>query len=803
MKKHLHKIAWVEPGSIAEELGIEPGDILLEIDGQVIEDIFDYQFYVESEELLVVIRKANGEEWELEIEKDVDEDLGIDFGKGLMDEYHSCHNKCIFCFIDQMPKGMRDTLYFKDDDSRLSFLQGNYVTLTNMSDHDIDRICRYHLSPINISFQTMNPDLRCKMLNNRFAGEALKKVDILNEAGIRMNGQIVLCKGVNDGKELEYSIRKLMEYLPNVESVSVVPVGLSRYREGLYPLEPFNAQDAGEIIDLIEKYQKICMEKYGTHFIQASDEWYILAGREVPEEERYDGYLQLENGVGMIRLLLDEFHDGLKRRTAEKEAGKKPSWEGTREISLATGRLAFPYLKKMSEEMMSEYPGLQIHVYEVINEFFGELITVSGLLTGQDIVKQIRSLKSGTQIVIGTPGRVMDHMRRKTMKLDFVHTVVLDEADEMLNMGFREDIEFVLSGVPEERQTVLFSATMPKPIMEITKKFQNNAKVIKVTKKELTVPNIEQYYYDVKPKKKEEVLSRLLDIYSPRLSVVFCNTKKQVDLLVNALLGRGYFAAGLHGDMKQEQRDRVMQGFRTGKTEILVATDVAARGIDVDEVEAVFNYDLPQDDEYYVHRIGRTGRAGREGRAFSFVSGKEVYKLKEIQRYCKTKIYAQKVPSLNDVANTKMENILDDVERVIEQEDLDMMINAIEERVNNSEFTAMDMAAAFLKICCGMTEDNKNTEENDWEFGDTGAGEDGMVRLFINIGKKQRVRPGDILGAIAGESGMDGKLIGTIDMYDKYTFVEVPREYAREVLNAMKNVKIKGKTVAVEPANQK
>lgn len=464
-----------------------------------------------------------------------------------------------------------------------------------------------------------------------------------------------------------------------------------------------------------------------------------------------------------------------------------------------------PKLKKLQAIVLCPTRELAIQVADEIRNLSRYMhgIKVLPIYGGQDIVKQIRSLKSGTQIVIGTPGRVMDHMRRKTMKLDFVHTVVLDEADEMLNMGFREDIEFVLSGVPEERQTVLFSATMPKPIMEITKKFQNNAKVIKVTKKELTVPNIEQYYYDVKPKKKEEVLSRLLDIYSPRLSVVFCNTKKQVDLLVNALLGRGYFAAGLHGDMKQEQRDRVMQGFRTGKTEILVATDVAARGIDVDEVEAVFNYDLPQDDEYYVHRIGRTGRAGREGRAFSFVSGKEVYKLKEIQRYCKTKIYAQKVPSLNDVANTKMENILDAVERVIEQEDLDMMINAIEERVNNSEFTAMDMAAAFLKICCGMTEDNKNTEESDWEFGDTGAGEDGMVRLFINIGKKQRVRPGDILGAIAGESGMDGKLIGTIDMYDKYTFVEVPREYAREVLNAMKNVKIKGKTVAVEPANQK
>ena len=465
-----------------------------------------------------------------------------------------------------------------------------------------------------------------------------------------------------------------------------------------------------------------------------------------------------------------------------------------------------PKLKKLQAIVLCPTRELAIQVADEIRNLSRYMhgIKVLPIYGGQDIVKQIRSLKSGTQIVIGTPGRVMDHMRRKTMKLDLVNTIVLDEADEMLNMGFREDIETILEYIPEEgRQTVLFSATMPKPILDITKKYQHDAVTIKVVKKELTVPNIEQYYYDVKPKKKEEVLSRLLDIYSPRLSVVFCNTKKQVDLLVNALLGRGYFAAGLHGDMKQEQRDRVMQGFRTGKTEILVATDVAARGIDVDEVEAVFNYDLPQDDEYYVHRIGRTGRAGREGRAFSFVSGKEVYKLKEIQRYCKTKIYAQKVPSLNDVANTKMENILDDVERVIEQEDLDMMINAIEERVNNSEFTAMDMAAAFLKICCGMTEDNKNTEENDWEFGDTGAGEDGMVRLFINIGKKQRVRPGDILGAIAGESGMDGKLIGTIDMYDKYTFVEVPREYAREVLNAMKNVNIKGKTVAVEPANQK
>ena len=339
--------------------------------------------------------------------------------------------------------------------------------------------------------------------------------------------------------------------------------------------------------------------------------------------------------------------------------------------------------------------------------------------------------------------------------------------------------------------------------MEITKEFQKNAEYIKVVQKELTVPKIEQYYFEVKQKNKEEVLSRLLDIYSPKLSVVFCNTKKQVDLLVTALLGRGYFAAALHGDLKQEQRDRVMQGFRAGKTDILVATDVAARGIDVDEVEAVFNYDLPQDEEYYVHRIGRTGRAGREGRAFSFVTGREIYKLKDIMRYCKTKIYAQKVPSLNDVANTKMETLMDDIEQIIEKEDLNKMLSVIENRINTSDYTAMEMAAALLKHCCGLTDSDKEEEKFDLEFGDTGAEETGMVRLFINIGKKQKARPGDILGAIAGESGMDGDLVGTIDMFDKYTFVEVPREHAKKVLKAMKNVKIKGKTVAVEPANTK
>ena len=460
-----------------------------------------------------------------------------------------------------------------------------------------------------------------------------------------------------------------------------------------------------------------------------------------------------------------------------------------------------PKVKKLQAVVLLPTRELAIQVAEELRRFakFMHGIKVLPVYGGQDIVRQIRALKDGTQIVVGTPGRVMDHMRRKTVKMDHVHTAVLDEADEMLNMGFLEDMETILSQLPEERQTLMFSATMPQAIADIAKKFQKDPVTVRVIKKELTVPKVTQYYYEVKPKNKVEVMCRLLDMYSPKLSIVFCNTKRQVDELVQALQGRGYFAEGLHGDLKQVQRDRVMESFRNGRTDILIATDVAARGIDVGNVEAVFNYDLPQDDEYYVHRIGRTGRAGRVGRSFSFVSGREVYKLKEIQRYCKTKIYAQKVPSLNDVANTKMENVLEEIEQIIENEDLTKFLQIIEERVNESDYTAMDLAAAFLKYCSGQQE----TEEKDMEFGDTGAEEAGMVRLFINIGKKNKAKPGDIVGAIAGESGIPGKLIGTIDMFDKYTFVEVPREYARDVLNAMNHTKIKGKSVAVEPANQK
>ena len=447
-------------------------------------------------------------------------------------------------------------------------------------------------------------------------------------------------------------------------------------------------------------------------------------------------------------------------------------------------------------------------------------VKVLPIYGGQEIGRQIRSLKDGVQVIIGTPGRVMDHMRRKTVKMDQIHTVVLDEADEMLNMGFLEDMETILSALPEERQTLMFSATMPQAIQRIAANFQKDPQIVRVVKKELTVPKVTQYYYEVKPKNKLEVMCRLLDLYDPKLSVVFCNTKKQVDELVQGLQGRGYFAEGLHGDLKQEQRDRVMRAFRTGRTDILVATDVAARGIDVDDVEAVFNYDVPQDDEYYVHRIGRTGRAGREGKAFNLVVGKEVYKLREIQRYCKTRIIPQAIPSLDDVTSIKADKILDQVGEVLQDSDLSKVIDIVEKRVLEEDYTTLDLAAALLKMMMGeegeeLLEENRPLRElEDLEDesrrsrggrngrGSRGRNED-VARLFINIGKNQGIRPGDILGAIAGESGMPGKLVGAIDMYDKYTFVEVPCEYGKDVLEAMKNVKIKGRSVNMEPANQK
>ena len=495
-------------------------------------------------------------------------------------------------------------------------------------------------------------------------------------------------------------------------------------------------------------------------------------------------------------------------------------------------------VKKLQAIVLLPTRELAIQVAEELRRFakFMHGIKVLPVYGGQDIVRQIRALKDGTQIVVGTPGRVMDHMRRKTVKMDHVHTVVLDEADEMLNMGFLEDMETILSQLPEERQTLMFSATMPQAIADIAKKFQKDPVTVRVIKKELTVPKVTQYYYEVKPKNKVEVMCRLLDMYSPKLSIVFCNTKRQVDELVQALQGRGYFAEGLHGDLKQVQRDRVMESFRNGRTDILIATDVAARGIDVGNVEAVFNYDIPQDDEYYVHRIGRTGRAGREGKAFSLVVGKEVYKLRDIQRYCKTKIIPQAIPSLNDITEIKADKILDQVQDILNDADLTKIVNIIEKKLMEDDYTSLDLAAALLKMSMG--DDNEDIIDNYMparslddldSYGrnsrgrDRGrnnsrrkgatdraavdyvlnGGEERMARLFINIGKSQRVTPGDILGAVAGESGIPGRLVGSIDMYDGYTFVDVPAEYAEDVLNAMSHARIKGKHIHVEKANSK
>ncbi len=389
-----HKIEKVLPGSIGEELELEKDDIILAVNNQPIEDVFDYQFLINDNYIELTVLKSNGEEWILEIEKDEDEDLGIVFQSNLMDEYHSCTNKCIFCFIDQLPKGMRPTMYFKDDDSRLSFLQGNYITLTNMKDKDLDRIIRYNLSPINISVHTTNPELRCMMLHNRFAGKILEQIQKLYEAGTVMNGQIVLCKGVNDGEELKRTIRDLGQFLPYMESLSVVPVGISKHREGLYPLEPFNSEDAKEVLSIIHDFQKIFMEEYDTHFVHASDEWYILAGEDLPEEESYDGYVQLENGVGMLRLQNVEFMEALNESIiASSEVPVK-------KLTIATGKLAEPFLKDLVFEFNKKYPNVEVNVIAITNNFFGPRITVSGLLTGQDIIDQLKPLDLGHELLL-------------------------------------------------------------------------------------------------------------------------------------------------------------------------------------------------------------------------------------------------------------------------------------------------------------------------------------------------------------------------------------------------------------------
>lgn len=377
-------------------------------------------------------------------------------------------------------------------------------------------------------------------------------------------------------------------------------------------------------------------------------------------------------------------------------------------------QMVAPDVKSLQALILCPTRELAIQAAEEIRKFgkYMEGVKVLPIYGGQDINKQIRSLRNGVQIVVGTPGRVMDHMRRHTLKLANLKIIVLDEADEMLNMGFREDIETILKDIPSEHQTGLFSATMPKPILDITATYQKpDAVLIKVAAKELTVPLINQYYYEVKLKNKVEVVSRLLDYYNPKRSLIFCNTKRGVDELAEVLKGRGYFAEGFHGDMSQAQRDKIMNGFRKGFVEILIATDVAARGIDVDDVEAVINYDIPQDIEYYVHRIGRTGRAGKKGRAFTLVVGREIYKIRDIERVCKTKIKPRTVPSATDINSSKADKVMGQAVSLIQEEKLYSMIKLVESKLDEEDFNAIELAAALLKMQLG-----EEVEEMELDF---------------------------------------------------------------------------------------
>jgi ATP-dependent RNA helicase DeaD len=518
-------------------------------------------------------------------------------------------------------------------------------------------------------------------------------------------------------------------------------------------------------------------------------------------------------------------------------------------------------------------------------------VRIEAIYGGDSIERQIRSLKGGVHIVIGTPGRVMDHMERNTLKLDNVKMMILDEADEMLDMGFREDIESILEEMPEERQTILFSATMSKPIMQITQKFQKDPVLVKVVKKELTNTNIEQVYFEVKPKAKVEVMCRLIDMYNLKLMLVFCNTKRKVDEIVEDLQIRGYQAEGLHGDLRQAQRNNVMSKFRAGTTSILVATDVAARGIDVDDVDAVINFDIPLDEEYYVHRIGRTGRAGKSGRAFSMVGRDEKYRFREIQSYTKVKVEKGVIPSFEDIVGVRKARFIEQLKQTVQDSNDLNLYDDILTQLHHAGLTTEQVVGALVKRSMGLEknefadqnlglEDDRRRERTDGRgegrfagrsddrrgastgsrfgdrdgrgegrfergggsrfggrsegsdrgnsrFGDRDGGRErsfaprdgarsegpardnqraprerdaSMTRLMVSIGRKDYVRPGDIVGAIAGEANIPGNTIGSIDIFDKFTYVDVPKDVANRVVDAMEGNTIKGRRVNIEVA---
>jgi ATP-dependent RNA helicase DeaD len=417
---------------------------------------------------------------------------------------------------------------------------------------------------------------------------------------------------------------------------------------------------------------------------------------------------------------------------------------------------------------------------------------------GQSIDRQIRALRFGSQVVVGTPGRILDHLNRGTLKLQYVKMVVLDEADEMLDMGFIEDIESILKQVPkEERQVMLFSATMPSEIKKLAHNYMNDPKSVAVSRDELTVPLIEQVFYETREKIKVDALCRVIDMEEIGQAIIFCRTKRGVDELVAALEARGYFADALHGDLSQQQRDRVMKRFRESKIELLVATDVAARGLDIDNVTHVINFDIPQDPESYVHRIGRTGRAGRKGQAITLISPREYRQLRLIERLIKTRIVRRELPTLADVSERQAENLKNQLIKLLQKNHLGTYRSIVSSLLE--EYDSVDVAAAALKLSVEGVDERVEEDEDDFSFGNTGAAP-GMVRLFMNIGRIQQIRPQDIVRWIADESGIPGNIIGMINIYDKFTFVEVPEEYANRVLSCMHQNFIKGRKVNVEPA---
>lgn len=385
-------ISKVYSESIAEEVGIEVGDVLVSINGEIIEDIMEYKFHISDEYLEVTIQKEDGQFWDIEIEKDYDDDLGIEFENPTICDAKSCSNKCIFCFIDQLPENMRDSLYFKDDDSRLSFLTGNYITLTNMNQQDINKIISYRISPINISIHTTNGELRKKMLNNRFAGNILEIIHRFSENDIKMNCQIVLCPDINDGKELDKTIKDLGKYVDNINSLAIVPVGLTKFRQGLFELRNYSSEEAMFVINQVEEYQKKFKKETGRNFVHLGDELYLLANKSFPSYNSYDGFLQLENGVGLVVKFQNEFYNSLNKLTKDVKEPKR--------VTVITGEIAYKIIKKMCDDFMKKVNNVNIEVIKVVNNFFGGYVTVSGLVTGSDIINTLSGVELGERVII-------------------------------------------------------------------------------------------------------------------------------------------------------------------------------------------------------------------------------------------------------------------------------------------------------------------------------------------------------------------------------------------------------------------